>query len=65
LLADNFTRELTFYSDKEKFTNDLTAARNENMSEYALKQNSLQVTLNHRVPGSSPGAPTKHFKGLA
>jgi hypothetical protein len=21
-----------------------------------------QMTLNHRVPGSSPGAPTKHFK---
>jgi hypothetical protein len=24
-----------------------------------------QITLNHRVPGSSPGAPTKLFKGLA
>jgi hypothetical protein len=24
-----------------------------------------QMTLNHRVPGSSPGAPTKHFKHLA
>jgi hypothetical protein len=23
------------------------------------------TTLNHRVPGSSPGAPTKHFKHLA
>src|SRR5260221_11587903 len=28
------------------------------MSEYALNQNSLRMTLNHRVPGSSPGAPT-------
>jgi hypothetical protein len=25
---------------------------------------SEQVTLNHRVPGSSPGAPTKLFKHL-
>ena len=24
-----------------------------------------QMTLNHRVPGSSPGAPTKPFKSLA
>jgi hypothetical protein len=24
-----------------------------------------QMTLNHRVPGSSPGAPTKLFKHLA
>ena len=24
-----------------------------------------QMTLNHRVPGSSPGAPTKPFKHLA
>src|SRR5277367_5707475 len=24
-----------------------------------------QMTLNHRVPGSSPGAPTKLFKNLA
>jgi hypothetical protein len=24
-----------------------------------------QLTLNHRVPGSSPGAPTKLFKHLA
>src|ERR1700730_7275009 len=24
-----------------------------------------QMTLNHRVPGSSPGAPTKLFNGLA
>jgi hypothetical protein len=24
-----------------------------------------QMTLNHRVPGSSPGAPTKPFKNLA
>jgi hypothetical protein len=23
------------------------------------------MTLNHRVPGSSPGAPTKYFKDLA
>ena len=25
----------------------------------------MNVTLNHRVPGSSPGAPTKHFKHFA
>jgi hypothetical protein len=31
---------------------------NVNMSECALNQNSLQLTLNHRVPGSSPAAPT-------
>jgi hypothetical protein len=24
-----------------------------------------QLTLNHRVPGSSPGAPTNDFKHLA
>src|ERR1700690_448740 len=24
----------------------------------------VSLTLNHRVPGSSPGAPTKLFKGL-
>src|ERR1700675_4623295 len=58
-----FTASL--YSDKGIFHSDLNAARNVNMSEYALKQNSLRLTLNHRVPGSSPGAPTKLFKGLA
>jgi hypothetical protein len=53
------------YSDKRKFRRDLSAARNVNISEWALFQNSLQMTLNHRVPGSSPGAPTKPFKSLA
>jgi len=51
-----FTASL--YSDKGKFHIDLNAARNVNMSEYALNQSSLRMTLNHRVPGSSPGAPT-------
>src|SRR6202011_6289206 len=46
------------YSDKGKFPGDLHAARIMNMSEYALNQSSLRMTLNHRVPGSSPGAPT-------
>jgi hypothetical protein len=32
--------------------------RSVNMSEYALKVHVLMVTLNQRVPGSSPGAPT-------
>jgi hypothetical protein len=27
-----------------------------------LYERALQLTLNHRVPGSSPGAPTKLFK---
>jgi hypothetical protein len=31
----------------------------------ALAQPVEQMTLNHRVPGSSPGAPTKLFKDLA
>jgi hypothetical protein len=30
-----------------------------------LKHHVKRQTLNHRVPGSSPGAPTKLFKGLA
>ena len=46
------------YSDKGKFHSDLNAARTVNMSEYALNKGGLQLTLNHRVPGSSPGAPT-------
>jgi hypothetical protein len=48
------------HSDKGKFANDLSVAQNENMWEYTLNQNSLRRTLNHRVPGSSPGAPTTH-----
>jgi hypothetical protein len=59
----SFTTSL--YSDKGKFHSDLHAARIMNMSEYALNQSSLRMTLNHRVPGSSPGAPTKSFKNLA
>ena len=55
----------SLYSDKEKFNRDLRAARNVNMSECALNQSSLQMTLNHRVPGSSPGAPTSPSKNLA
>jgi hypothetical protein len=53
------------YSDKGKFHSDLNGVRNMNISEYALNQTSLRMTLNHRVPGSSPGAPTKLFKDLA
>ena len=48
----------SLYSDKGKFYSDLSAAGNVNMSECALNQKNLQKTLNHRVPGSSPGAPT-------
>jgi hypothetical protein len=50
------------HSDKGKFANDFSVAQNENMW---LNQNSLRRTLNHRVPGSSLGAPTKLFKQLA
>jgi hypothetical protein len=57
-----FTASL--YSDKGKFQSDLSAARNVNMSECALNQNSLQMTLNHRVPGSSLGATTSDFRHL-
>ena len=32
---------------------------------YSANQNSLQLALNQRVPGSSPGAPTKLFRHLA
>ncbi len=53
------------HSDKGKFHCDLYAARNVNKSEYALNPSSLRMTLNHRVPGSSPGAPTKLFNSLA
>src|ERR1700730_895170 len=52
----SFTTSL--YSDKGKFHSDLDAARIMNMSEYALNQSSLRMNLIHRVPGSSPGAPT-------
>jgi hypothetical protein len=51
-------------SDKGIFPSDLNAARNVNMSD-ALNQNSLRMSLNHRVPGSSHGAPTKVFKDIA
>jgi hypothetical protein len=37
----------SLYSDKGKFNSDLNAARNVNMSEYALNQSSLRMTLNH------------------
>jgi hypothetical protein len=30
-----------------------------------LKSLVFKMTLNHRVPGSSPGAPTKPFKDFA
>jgi hypothetical protein len=53
----------SLYSDKGKFHSDLNAARNVNMSEYALNQSSLRMTLNHRVPGPSPGAPTNDSAG--
>jgi len=56
----SFTTAL--YSDKGKFHSDLNAARNVNVSEYALNHSNLRMTLNHRVPGSSLGAPTKPFK---
>lgn len=39
----------SLYSDKGKFHSDLNAARNVNMSECALNQNSLQLTLNQRL----------------
>src|SRR5436305_1714336 len=53
------------YSDKGKFYSHLSAARNVNISEYAWKSKGLRLNLNHWVPRSSPGAPTKPFKDLA
>jgi hypothetical protein len=35
------------------------------LSKMALIDFGTLMTLNHRVPGSSPGAPTKPFKNLA
>jgi hypothetical protein len=37
----------SLYSDNGKFRSDLSAARNVNMSECALNQSSLRLTLNH------------------
>src|SRR4051812_26956560 len=52
------------YSDRQDFFSIINASQIENKSEWALKSNEIQMTLNHRVPGSSPGAPTKPFKHL-
>jgi hypothetical protein len=43
---------------QRKIHGDLSAARNVNTSERALNQGSLQLTRNHRIPGSTPATPT-------
>lgn len=64
-VRSNYSFTTSLNSDKGKFHSDVSATRNVNMSECALNQNSLRLTLNHRVSGSSLGAPTKPFKNLA
>jgi len=53
------------HSDKEKYFNAFNVARKANIPEISIETLMLQTTLNHRVPGSSPGAPTKLFKDIA
>jgi hypothetical protein len=52
-------------SDRVNFRNGANVDQTANMSEWGLKMQLAPLTLNHRVPGSSPGAPTKLFKHLA
>ena len=59
---DSLTTSLLFRQGK--FHSDLSAARNVNMSECALNQNSIRLTLNHRVPGSSTGARSPQINDL-
>jgi hypothetical protein len=53
------------HSEKEKYRNTFNVAQKANIPEGALKILLFQMTLNHRAPGSSPGAPTNPFKSLA
>jgi hypothetical protein len=54
-----------FDSDNPEFLCSINPAKSQNLSELALKSLNYQLTLNQRVPGSSPGAPTNHLNNLA
>jgi hypothetical protein len=48
------------HSDKTNFPFSFNVSTNQKLSEWPLKLLSFQLTLNQRVAGSSPAAPTTH-----
>jgi len=52
------------YSDRCETYSWINARQIQSLSEWALSGELLLAPLNQRVPGSSPGAPTKSFNSL-
>jgi hypothetical protein len=51
------------HSDTARFISNFSRSESECLSEWPLSSLPTRLTLNHRVPGSSPGAPITQSLG--
>jgi hypothetical protein len=62
----NGSRGMGFFSlQQTQLANEIKGTQATRFARMLLIDLMIVRTLNHRVPGSSPGAPTKLFKNLA